>query len=131
MRKGFKELGFNILEAQTAIVPVIIGEDMNTFVFWRALFDAGVFVNAFVSPGVPAGMAMLRTSYMATHEGRAPGPHPGDLRDHRQEARRHSLTGRDRSPASGRRAPAACPFAGGFSGPRPTAYHHPHTLRRP
>ncbi len=68
MRKGFKELGFNILEAQTAIVPVIIGEDTNTFVFWRALFDAGVFVNAFVSPGVPVGMAMLRTSYMATHK---------------------------------------------------------------
>jgi len=67
MRKGFKELGFNVLEAQTAIVPVIIGEDTNTFVFWRALFDAGVFVNAFVSPGVPVGMAMLRTSYMATH----------------------------------------------------------------
>jgi 8-amino-7-oxononanoate synthase len=67
MRKGFKDLGFNILEAQTAIVPVIIGEDTNTFVFWRALFDAGVFVNAFVSPGVPVGMAMLRTSYMATH----------------------------------------------------------------
>jgi 8-amino-7-oxononanoate synthase len=67
MRKGFKQLGFNILEAETAIVPVIIGEDTNTFVFWRALFDAGVFVNAFVSPGVPVGMAMLRTSYMATH----------------------------------------------------------------
>jgi 8-amino-7-oxononanoate synthase len=68
MRKGFRELGFRILEAQTAIVPVIIGEDTQTFIFWRELFDAGVFVNAFVSPGVPPGMAMLRTSYMATHE---------------------------------------------------------------
>lgn len=68
MRKGFKEMGFNVIDSQTAIVPVIIGEDTRTFVFWRALFDAGVFVNAFVSPGVPPGMAMLRTSYMATHE---------------------------------------------------------------
>lgn len=68
MRKGFKALGFRVLDAQTAIVPVIIGEDMLTFRFWRELFDAGVFVNAFVSPGVPPGMAMLRTSYMATHE---------------------------------------------------------------
>jgi 8-amino-7-oxononanoate synthase len=68
MRKGFKALGFRVLDAQTAIVPVIIGEDMLTFKFWRELFDAGVFVNAFVSPGVPPGMAMLRTSYMATHE---------------------------------------------------------------
>ena len=41
--------------SQTAIVPVIIGDDMLTFMFWRELFDAGVFVNAFVSPGVPAG----------------------------------------------------------------------------
>lgn len=70
MRKGFKEMGFRVLEAPTAIVPVIIGDDLNTFVFWRGLFDAGVFVNAFISPGVPNGMQMLRTSYMATHEDR-------------------------------------------------------------
>ncbi len=68
MRKGFREMGFNILESSTAIVPVIIGDDPNTFAFWRALFDAGVFVNAFISPGVPNGLQMLRTSYMATHE---------------------------------------------------------------
>ena len=68
MRAGFKAMGFKILEAKTAIVPVIIGDDTKTFRFWRNLFDAGVFVNAFVSPGVPPGMAMLRSSYMATHE---------------------------------------------------------------
>jgi 8-amino-7-oxononanoate synthase len=68
MRKGFKALGFRVIDSQTAIVPVIIGDDSTTFVFWRELFDHGVFVNAFVSPGVPPGMAMLRTSYMATHE---------------------------------------------------------------
>ncbi len=68
MRKGFKEMGFRIIEAPTAIVPVIIGDDTKAFIFWRELFDAGVFVNAFVSPGVPPNMAMLRTSYMATHE---------------------------------------------------------------
>lgn len=68
MRKGFKVMGFKVVDSQTAIVPVIIGNDLNTFIFWRALFDAGVFVNAFISPGVPNGMQMLRTSYMATHE---------------------------------------------------------------
>ncbi|MGA9115859.1 MAG: aminotransferase class I/II-fold pyridoxal phosphate-dependent enzyme [Bacteroidota bacterium] len=67
MRKGLREMGFRILESPTAIVPVIIGDDTNTFIFWRKLFDAGVFVNAFISPGVPNGMQMLRTSYMATH----------------------------------------------------------------
>ena len=35
---------------------------------WRMLFDAGVFVNVFISPGVPHGRQMMRTSYMATHE---------------------------------------------------------------
>jgi 8-amino-7-oxononanoate synthase len=69
MQKGFKAMGFRIIESRTGIVPVIIGDDLKTFMFWRELFDAGVFVNAFISPGVPPGMAMLRTSYMATHEG--------------------------------------------------------------
>ena len=68
MRAGFKQLGFKIIESPTAIVPVIVGDDMIAFQFWRALFDAGVFVNAFISPGVPPGMQMMRTSYMAAHE---------------------------------------------------------------
>lgn len=68
MRTGFKKLGFNIIDGQSAVVPVIVGDDMIAFQFWRALFDAGVFVNAFISPGVPPGMQMMRTSYMAAHE---------------------------------------------------------------
>lgn len=68
MRDGFNRMGFKVIPGQTGIVPVVIGDDMNTFIFWRQLFDAGVFVNAFISPGVPQGLQMLRTSYMATHE---------------------------------------------------------------
>jgi 8-amino-7-oxononanoate synthase len=68
MRASFQKLGFNIIGGQSAVVPVIIGDDLLAFQFWRALFDAGVFVNAFVSPGVPAGLQMMRTSYMAAHE---------------------------------------------------------------
>ena len=68
MRAGFTKLGFKIIDGQSAVVPVIIGDDQNTFIFWRKLFDAGVFTNAFISPGVPPGMAMLRTSFMSTHE---------------------------------------------------------------
>ena len=68
MRDGFKNLGFRVIDSRTAIVPVVLGEDDLVFMFWRKLFDAGVFVNAFISPGVPPGMAMLRTSFMATHE---------------------------------------------------------------
>src|SRR5581483_136005 len=68
MRREFKAMGFKIIESKTAIVPVIIGDDIKTLVFWRKLYDAGVFVNAFVVPGVMQGMQMMRTSYMATHE---------------------------------------------------------------
>ncbi len=68
LRKGFVDMGFRIIESKTGIVPVIIGDDTLTFIFWRRLFDAGVFVNAFISPGVMQGMQMMRTSVMATHE---------------------------------------------------------------
>jgi len=68
MRKGFKELGFKIIENESAIVPVIIGDDTKAFIFGKYLFDHGVFVNVFIAPGVPQGLQMMRTSYMATHE---------------------------------------------------------------
>ena len=68
VRQGLKQLGFNVHENRTAIVPVIIGDTMKTLLFWKKLFEAGVYANAFVRPGVPPGMEMLRTSYMATHE---------------------------------------------------------------
>ena len=68
MRKGFKEIGFRVIDSQTAVVPVIIGDDMLSFRFWKDLFENGVFVNVFISPGVPQGLQMMRTSYMATHE---------------------------------------------------------------
>lgn len=67
MRKGYKSLGLNTGNSVTPIIPIIIGDDMLTFNTWRALFDAGVFVNPVISPAVPEGMALLRTSYMATH----------------------------------------------------------------
>lgn len=68
IREGLRSIGFNVPEGQTAIVPVFIGSDEETFLFWRKLYDEGVFVNAFISPATPPGMQMLRTSYMATHE---------------------------------------------------------------
>jgi 8-amino-7-oxononanoate synthase len=68
MRKSLSELGFRVIEGRTAIVPVIIGDDNTAFKMWRMLYDAGVFVNVFVAPGVPPGRQMMRTSYMASHE---------------------------------------------------------------
>lgn len=68
MRKNLIEKGFNVLDGRTAIVPVIVGDDNLAFKMWKILYDSGVFVNVFISPGVPAGRQMMRTSYMATHE---------------------------------------------------------------
>lgn len=67
MRNGFKELGFNIGQSETPVIPIIIGDDEKTFLTWKLLFDAGVFVNPVISPAVSAGHQLLRTSYMATH----------------------------------------------------------------
>ncbi len=67
MREAYKSLGFNIGNSETAIIPIIIGDDVKTLLFWRALIEDGVFVNPVLSPAVPAGMQLLRTSYMATH----------------------------------------------------------------
>lgn len=68
MRAGFKDMGYNIFESKTAIVPVIVGIVDLAFVMWRKLYDKGVFVNAFIPPGVPPNMSMMRTSFMATHQ---------------------------------------------------------------
>jgi len=68
VRTELKSAGFNVLEGRTAIVPVIVGDDALAFQMWRKLYDNGVFVNVFISPGVPQGRQMMRTSYMSTHE---------------------------------------------------------------
>ena len=52
----------------TPIVPVLVGDDWKAALLWRALYDAGVFVNTALHPAVPPGGAMLRTSVMATHD---------------------------------------------------------------
>jgi len=67
VRSELRRLGFNIGKSVTPIVPIIIGNDSNTFATWKALFENGVFVNPVISPAVPQGSQLLRTSYMATH----------------------------------------------------------------
>ena len=67
MHAGYRELGFNVGDSETPIVPVIIGDLMLTFQMWKTLLQAGVYTNAVVPPAVAPGTARLRTSYMATH----------------------------------------------------------------
>jgi 8-amino-7-oxononanoate synthase len=67
MRAEFQRMGFDIGGSETPIVPVILGELEATFVFWKRLFEEGVFTNPVVAPAVPASASLIRTSYMATH----------------------------------------------------------------
>jgi 8-amino-7-oxononanoate synthase len=67
MRRGFQAMGYNTGTSQTPIIPVVIGEDVKTFYFWKTLFENGIFSNPVVTPAVPPGQALIRTSYMATH----------------------------------------------------------------
>ncbi len=69
MHEGFRALGFNIGITETPIVPIIIGDTMKTFYFWKQLFIHGLFTNPVVSPAVPEHSSRLRTSFMATHTG--------------------------------------------------------------
>jgi 8-amino-7-oxononanoate synthase len=77
LRDGLEERGFRVVQPQplpgggdvvTPIVPVEVGDDWKAALLWRALYDAGVFVNTALHPAVPPGGALLRTSVMATHD---------------------------------------------------------------
>ncbi|HYQ15997.1 MAG TPA: aminotransferase class I/II-fold pyridoxal phosphate-dependent enzyme, partial [Polyangiaceae bacterium] len=69
MRDELKKLGFELGHTQTAVIPIYIRQDLRTIMMWRDLLEEyGVYTNPFISPGVPPKSAMLRTSYMATHE---------------------------------------------------------------
>ena len=91
LRDGLEDLGFAVVKPQslpvdvssapgvvregadppqivTPIVPVLVGDDWKAALLWKALYDAGVFVNSALHPAVPPGGALLRTSVMATHD---------------------------------------------------------------
>jgi 8-amino-7-oxononanoate synthase len=67
---GLRDLGLQVVETThtTPIVPVVVGDDWKAVLLWRALYDAGVYVNVALHPAVPPAGALLRTSVMATHD---------------------------------------------------------------
>jgi 8-amino-7-oxononanoate synthase len=67
MKAGFDALGFDTGHSVTPIIPILVGDDMKTFAFWKLLFDNGIFANPVITPAVPPGQGRIRTSYMATH----------------------------------------------------------------
>ena len=77
LHRGLSELGFKVVaptrladgtEIVTPVVPVVVGDDWKAAFLWKALYEAGVFVNVAIHPAVPPAGALLRTSVMATHE---------------------------------------------------------------
>jgi 8-amino-7-oxononanoate synthase len=77
LHHGLRELGFKVVsptrladgtEIVTPVVPVVVGDDWKAVFLWKALFEAGVFVNVAIHPAVPPSGALLRTSVMATHD---------------------------------------------------------------
>ena len=67
MHKGLREMGLDIGETETPIMPVVVGETERCFALWRSLHDAGIFINPVVAPAVPPNRALVRLSVMATH----------------------------------------------------------------
>jgi 8-amino-7-oxononanoate synthase len=77
LHDGLGDLGYHVKEPNrlpdgseviTPIVPVLVGDDWKAVMLWKALYDAGVYVNVAIYPAVQRGGALLRTSVMATHE---------------------------------------------------------------
>ena len=70
LEDGLHALGYRVIRTPqtTPIIPVLVEDDWKAVLLWRALYDAGVFVNVALHPAVPPGGALLRTSVMATHD---------------------------------------------------------------
>lgn len=67
MREGLKKLGVKVIDAETPIIAIYVYEDEKAFLACKMLLERGVYVNPTISPAVPVGYALLRTSYTATH----------------------------------------------------------------
>ena len=65
---GLKSMGFDTMLTETAIVPVLCGDDDTAFAMTREAQHNDVFVLPVVSPAVPEGLARLRATVTAAHE---------------------------------------------------------------
>ncbi|HHH27037.1 MAG TPA: aminotransferase class I/II-fold pyridoxal phosphate-dependent enzyme, partial [Polyangiaceae bacterium] len=69
MRDNLRKMGFELGNTDTAVIPIYIRDDLKTVMMWKKLLDDyKIYVNPFITPGVPPKQQVLRTSYMATHE---------------------------------------------------------------
>jgi len=67
VRTELRGMGYNVGQTETPIIPIVIGDSMNTIKAWKIFFEAGIYTNVAIPPAVPPDYGLLRTSYMATH----------------------------------------------------------------
>ncbi|MCD5390420.1 8-amino-7-oxononanoate synthase [candidate division NPL-UPA2 bacterium] len=66
-KEGLRHSGFNTLDSQTQIIPILVGDNQLTMTFSQGLFKEGVYIQGIRPPSVPSGEARLRATIMATH----------------------------------------------------------------
>jgi 8-amino-7-oxononanoate synthase len=66
-RQGLRGMGYDTGGSGTPIIPVNVGDEYTTLVFWKQLLAEGVYTNPAIYPAVNMKEAILRTSVMATH----------------------------------------------------------------
>ena len=118
LRRGLAELGYWVLppahmadgtEIVTPVVPVVVGDDWKAVFLWKALYEAGVFVNVAIHPAVPPAGALLRTSVMATHDRDRARRGARDLQDGQAGLRGRARPAADRRLTPHDRARSAAP----------------------
>ena len=65
--KAFRDLGFEIGNTETPIIPLFIRDNEKTFILTHMLFEEGVFVTPVIAPAVPSEDTLIRVALMATH----------------------------------------------------------------
>jgi 8-amino-7-oxononanoate synthase len=67
LRTEIQGLGFETGPTETPIVPIVVGDDFRTLIFWKRLFEEGLFSNCVLAPAVQEGSQRIRMCLMATH----------------------------------------------------------------
>ena len=65
--EGLHSLGFDTLQSETPILPILISDSHKALKLAEALFDEGIFAPAIRPPTVPKGTSRIRMTVMATH----------------------------------------------------------------
>ncbi len=67
LRNGLRNLGLDTGHSNTPIIPVVVGDAVNSFKVCKMMQDEGIFINPVVPPAVQPGQSLIRFSVMSTH----------------------------------------------------------------